>query len=128
MVVTFWNKFHGLDINPVAGIPYSLNISRLSNVAKNKIFADLQTLPKCIRLYGGLNISRLKFLLMTPKTVKSAKKFPLEIFRLYSDQTFLPCPSIGRDWFRIAAYLLLLVHQKCDSRSLKNQLVVPLLY
>ena len=34
-------------------IPYSLNISRLSNVAKNKNFTDLQTLQKCI-LYGGL--------------------------------------------------------------------------
>ena len=60
------------------------NISRLSNVAKNNFFfADLQTLPKCIRLYGGLNISRVKFSLVTPKTVKSAKKFSLEIFRLY---------------------------------------------
>ena len=52
-------------------LPYSLNISRLSSVAKNTIFADLQTLPKCIRLYGGLNISRLTFLLITPKTAKS---------------------------------------------------------
>ena len=34
-------------------------------------------------IYGGLNISRLKFSLITPKTVKSAKIFPLEIFRLY---------------------------------------------
>ena len=57
-------------------IPYNLNILRLSNVAKNIIFADLQTLPKCIRLYGGLNISRLKFTLITPKTTKSAKSFP----------------------------------------------------
>ena len=49
----------------------------------NFFFADLQTLPKCIRLYGGLNISRIKFLLITPKTAKSTKNFPLEIFRLY---------------------------------------------
>ena len=62
----------------------SLNISRLSNTAKNKFFADLQTLPKFIRLYGSLNISRIKFLLMTPKTTKSVKIFPLEIFRLYT--------------------------------------------
>ena len=48
------------------------NISRLSNVAKNKIFVDLRTLPKCIRLYGGLNILRVKFSLITPKTTKSA--------------------------------------------------------
>ena len=38
--------------------PYSLNISRgkflsLRNVAKNKNFADLQTLPKCIRLWSA---------------------------------------------------------------------------
>ena len=60
------------------------NISRLSNVAKNKNFADLQTLPKCVRLYlglyGGVNISRLKFSLIdiTPKTTKSAKISPLQ--------------------------------------------------
>ena len=46
-------------------------------------FADLQTLPKCVRLYGGLNISRIKFSLITPKTTKSAKISPLKIFRLY---------------------------------------------
>ena len=46
------------------------------------IFMDLQTLPKCIRLFGGLNISRVKFLLITSKTMKSGKIFPLEIFRL----------------------------------------------
>ena len=50
---------------------------------KIKFFADLQTLPKYIRLYGGLNISRLRFLLITPKTAKSAKIFHLKIFRLY---------------------------------------------
>ena len=33
-------------------------------------------------MYGGLNISRIKFSLITPKTVKSAKLFFLEIFRL----------------------------------------------
>ena len=32
--------------------------------AKNKNFTDLQTLPKCIRLYGGQNISRENFLLI----------------------------------------------------------------
>ena len=58
---------------------------RLSNVAKNKIFADLQTLPRCIRLYEGLNISRLKFSLISPKTTKSVKIFSLEIFRLYGN-------------------------------------------
>ena len=31
---------------------------------KNKNFTDLQTLPKCIRLYGGQNISRENFLLI----------------------------------------------------------------
>ena len=63
-------------------LPYSLNISfsRLSNVAKNNFFADLQTLPKCIRLYGGL---RIKFSLVTLKTPKSAKNLPIKIFRLY---------------------------------------------
>ena len=50
-------------------------------------FADLQTLPKCIRLQynGGLNISRLNVSLITPKTAKSAKIFPHEIFRLYGN-------------------------------------------
>ena len=44
---------------------------------KNKFFfADLQTLPNCIRLYGGLNISRLKF-------SQISEIFPLEMFRLY---------------------------------------------
>ena len=66
----------------IAQIFRGANISRLSNVAKNNFFADLQTLPKCIRLYGGLNISRIKFSLITPKTTKSAKISPLEIFRL----------------------------------------------
>ena len=42
-----------------------------SEVAKNKKFAELQTLPKCIRLYGGLNISRLKF---SPKP-RNQRKF-----------------------------------------------------
>ena len=32
-------------------------------------FADLQSFPKCIKLYEGLNISRIKFLLVTPKTI-----------------------------------------------------------
>ena len=48
-------------------------------------FADLQTFPKCIRLYGGLNISRLKFSLIIPKTAKSAKIYTLEIFKLYGN-------------------------------------------
>ena len=52
-------------------------------VAKNTFFVDLQTLPKSIRLYGGLNISRITFLLVTPKTAKSGKNFPLKIFKLY---------------------------------------------
>ena len=55
---------------------YNLNILRLSSVAKNKIFTDMQTLPKCIRLYGGLNSLRLNFLLITPKTAKSVKISP----------------------------------------------------
>ena len=58
----------------------SNNVAKIiRNVAKNKIFADLQTLSKCIRLYGGLNISRIKLSLVT---VKSAKNFTLKIFRL----------------------------------------------
>ena len=47
-----------------------------------KFFVDSQTIPNCIRLYGGLNISRIKFLLLTFKTTKSVKNFSLEIFRL----------------------------------------------
>ena len=46
---------------------------------------DLQTLPKCIGLYGGLKILKIKFLLVTTKTTKLAKNFTLEIFRLYDD-------------------------------------------
>ena len=51
------------------------------HVAKNKIFVDLQTLPKCINLYGGLNISRIK--VDNPQNCKISKNFPLKIFRLY---------------------------------------------
>ena len=50
---------------------------------KTIFFVDLQTIPKCIRLYRGLNISRMKFSLITPKTAKSTKFSPLEMFRLY---------------------------------------------
>ena len=41
-----------------------------------KIFTDLQMLPlpKCIRVYRGLNISRIKVSLVTAKTTKSAGK------------------------------------------------------
>ena len=54
---------------------------------KIKFSWSLQTFPKCIRLYGGLNISRIKFLLVTPKTAKSAKISPFKIFRLYGSLT-----------------------------------------
>ena len=37
-------------------------------------FTDLLTLPKCVRLYGGLYISRIKFLLVTPKNHEVSKK------------------------------------------------------
>ena len=43
---------------------------------KNKIFVDLQTLPKCIRLYGGLKCFKDKIVAGNP--------FSLKIFRLYS--------------------------------------------
>ena len=39
-------------------------------------FVDLQTLPKCIGLYGGLNISRVKFSLLTPKPRNQQKLTP----------------------------------------------------
>ena len=32
---------------------------------KKIFFSDLPTLPKCIRLYGGINISGIKFSLVT---------------------------------------------------------------
>ena len=45
-----------------------------------KNFFGFANTPK---IYGGLNISSIKFSLVTPKTAKSAKKFPFEIFKLY---------------------------------------------
>ena len=54
---------------------------------------DSQTLPKCIRLYGGQNISRLKFSLITPKTAKSANISPSEYLGytvLFSTLAFKP--------------------------------------
>ena len=44
--------------------------------AKNKIFMDLQTLSKCIRLYGGQNISKEKFSLIQVFAIESV---PFEI-------------------------------------------------
>ena len=35
-------------------------------------------------IYGSLNISRIKLSLITPKTTKSVKNFPLKILRLYT--------------------------------------------
>ena len=55
-----------------------LQIHLKQNVAKNKKFADLQTLQTSIRLYGGLNISRVKFSLITPKTANQQKISPLK--------------------------------------------------
>ena len=56
---------------------------------KNKVFADLQRFP---RLYEDLNISRIKILLVTPKTTKSTKIFHLEMFSLYGSRS--PCNTI----------------------------------
>ena len=52
----------------------------LSNVAKNYMFANLQTLPKFIRLHGDQNISRVKF---NTQDREISENSPLQIFSLY---------------------------------------------
>ena len=51
----------------------------MSNITKNKIFMDLQTLPKCIRLYGGLKYFKDKIFAGNSQNCKISKKiFPLK--------------------------------------------------
>ena len=47
-----------------------------------KFFMDLQTLSKCIGLYGGLNTSRIKFSPVTNYTQKRENFSPLNYDRL----------------------------------------------
>ena len=86
-------------------------------------FADLQTLLKCIRVYGSLNISRLKFLLITLKTAKPAEIFSLEIFRLYGMLLVPPCLLNKLD-NKIELHLLL-PHALWHSVMVKNLFPLP---
>ena len=56
---------------------------RLSNGAKNKIFTDLQALPKCTRLYMS-KYFKDKIFAGNPQNHDISENPPLEIYRLYS--------------------------------------------